>query len=78
MSQDNLTCKHCGHDRFHALQRCRGDVSVIVILPVDGCPEFLRNATEDGRIDPNDLAWDNVRGPFLCAECGKEFEEVDE
>ena len=58
----------CGNDRFIAHQIIRADV----IVGADG--EFLENVTET--LEASIYDSDKPYGPFTCAACGREYDEL--
>jgi hypothetical protein len=74
-------CPKCGHNRFLATQRVSGTIEVVVTLHGDRfspntTPEFLANNTADGKVDAQDLEFDNPQAPFQCARCKAAFTPV--
>ena len=49
---------------------------IVTVGVASDAPTFQRNDSPDGRIDPNNLEWDDPEGPFTCIRCGKELSQT--
>ena len=69
-----MKCK-CGNDKFYALQR----VVRMDVVEVDAAGRYLDEAEPENH-HGFDACVDYSRpeGPFICTECGAEYEDLDD